>query len=77
MFQANLESKELHQRTPQPLKSPSSGSLESKLEVHGRQMATHALDQELCLQWYFPPLERPTQEKPMVMYIKLFCCTNT
>ncbi|XP_075712881.1 cilia- and flagella-associated protein 54 isoform X2 [Rhinoderma darwinii] len=62
---ANLESKEL--RTPPPLKSPSNGSLESKLEVHGEQMATYALDKELCLQWYLPLLEKSTQGKPMVL----------
>ncbi|XP_069829922.1 cilia- and flagella-associated protein 54 isoform X2 [Dendropsophus ebraccatus] len=64
---ANLENKESRQRTPQPLKSPSSGSLENKLEVQQEQMVTHALDQELCLQWYFPSLERPTQENPKVL----------
>ncbi|XP_073413034.1 cilia- and flagella-associated protein 54 isoform X2 [Dendrobates tinctorius] len=63
----NLENKEFNQRTPQPLKSPSSGSLQSKLQVQEEHMATYALDQELCLQWYLPPLERSTQEKPMVL----------
>ncbi|KAG9490483.1 hypothetical protein GDO78_006036 [Eleutherodactylus coqui] len=65
---AMSEDKEL-QRTPKPLKSPSSRSLENKLKVHGEQMATYALDQELCLQWYFPPLERSTQGKPKVLLI--------
>ncbi|XP_040264159.1 cilia- and flagella-associated protein 54 [Bufo bufo] len=66
---ANLGAKEFNQRTPQPMKSPSTGSLESKLEVHGEQMSTHALDQELCLQWYIPLLERSRQDqgKPTVL----------
>ncbi|XP_069620558.1 cilia- and flagella-associated protein 54 isoform X5 [Ranitomeya imitator] len=62
----NLEN-EFNQRTTQPLKSPSSGSLQSKVKVQEEHMAICALDQELCLQWYLPPLERSTEEKPMVL----------
>ncbi|KAM3924792.1 cilia- and flagella-associated protein 54 [Leptodactylus fuscus] len=65
---AHLESKDSHQHTPQPLKSPSSGSSESKLQVHGEQMATLASEQELCLQWYFPALERSAKPQILLMY---------
>ncbi|KAM4035751.1 cilia- and flagella-associated protein 54 isoform 2-T2 [Anomaloglossus baeobatrachus] len=61
----SLERKDFNQRTPQPLKSPSSWSLDCK--VQAEYMAIYALDQELCLQWYLPPLERSAQEKPMVL----------
>ncbi|XP_073507676.1 cilia- and flagella-associated protein 54 isoform X3 [Phyllobates terribilis] len=63
----NLENKEFNQHTPQPLITPSSRSLQSKLQVQEEHMAIYALDQELCLQWYLPPLERSAQEKPMVL----------
>ncbi|XP_056430458.1 cilia- and flagella-associated protein 54 [Hyla sarda] len=68
---ATLESKDSHQHKPEPLKSPSSGSLQSKL-VPQEQIVTHAVDQELCLQWYFPTLERSTLEKPMVLLMYAF-----
>ncbi|ELK10356.1 hypothetical protein PAL_GLEAN10015517 [Pteropus alecto] len=33
-------------------------------------MATHALNKELCFQWYIPPLERPPKEiEPMVLLL--------
>ncbi|XP_072002563.1 cilia- and flagella-associated protein 54 isoform X2 [Engystomops pustulosus] len=67
LLKENLESNEVHPPLPQPLKSPSSGSLESRLIGHMEQKAVQALDQELCLQWYFPPLERSKQDKNLVL----------
>ncbi|XP_073476369.1 cilia- and flagella-associated protein 54 isoform X3 [Aquarana catesbeiana] len=63
--QENSGSKEFHQKTPESVKSTSSMSADNKAERE--QIATIALDKELCIQFYFPPLERLGHINPMVL----------
>ncbi|XP_060051568.1 cilia- and flagella-associated protein 54 [Erinaceus europaeus] len=45
------------------------GSPSSRVEVSSDK-AIHALNKELCFQWYIPPLERPSKEtEPMVLLL--------
>ncbi|XP_075062080.1 cilia- and flagella-associated protein 54 [Mixophyes fleayi] len=53
---ANSENEESCQDTSSSIKSSTNMLSDCRLEA-SKQMATHALDKELCLQWYFPPLE--------------------
>ncbi|XP_063783817.1 cilia- and flagella-associated protein 54 isoform X2 [Pseudophryne corroboree] len=53
----NSESEETSQDTPLSVKTSSVLS-DSRLEAFHAHMATHAVDKELCLQWYFPTLEK-------------------
>ncbi|XP_018409374.1 PREDICTED: cilia- and flagella-associated protein 54 [Nanorana parkeri] len=59
----SLRSKESHPKTP--VKSSSSVSANNKVE--SEQIATNAVDKELCIQWCSPSLEKSGHINPMVL----------
>ncbi|XP_068129765.1 cilia- and flagella-associated protein 54 [Hyperolius riggenbachi] len=64
---ASSGSTELRQKTSVPVKMSSKMSPGGK--TVGEQMATNALDSELCIQWYTPSLERLQHREHMVLFM--------
>ncbi|CAH2277598.1 Hypothetical predicted protein [Pelobates cultripes] len=58
--------KESHQTQPSPGQEPIDGS---KNEAADEKMAIASLGTELCIQWYFPTLERSDHRRSMVLLL--------